>query len=544
MRLNCSNLLNRFVSGLCLLGLPLLLHGQERGGEYRINLAPDEKVWAGVINDGPLMPFASDYTMDFYANNKANQLQPLIVTNKGQFVWSEQPYSFEIKDLTIIIRDTSRRVVTGKSGNTLAEVQEYVRQNYFPSSGKLPDTLLFARPQYNTWIELTYNQNQADVLKYARGIIDHGFPPGVLMIDDTWQEDYGLWKFHPGRFPNPKEMVEKLHAMGFKVMLWVCPFVSADQAMIYNELKESKAFLLERKTEKDNWESQSKPLMVEWWNGQSAVLDFSNPAAVKWFKRQLHRLINDYGVDGFKFDAGDMYFYPSNGISKEDITPNEQCELFAQFGLDYPLNEYRACWKMGGKPLAQRLQDKAHSWGDLQKLIPNMVLEGLSGYPFSCPDMIGGGEWTSFLDPSTLDQDLTVRSAQCHALMPMMQFSVAPWRVLDSIHLKAVMNAVEIRMKFTPLIMRLANEAALTGEPIVKCLEYEFPGQGFENTKDQFMLGSNMLVAPMLEKGQSSRDVKLPKGRWKSTDGEILRGGKTYRLAVALDQLLYFEKVN
>lgn len=526
----------------CLLAIPCLSQSQNKAETIIITLAEDEKVWAGVINDGHLMPFSADYSMDLYGNNKANQLQPLIITSKGQYVWSEQPFQFEVRGSEIIITDPFHKTETGKKGNTLAEVQKFVSKQFFPPSGKLPDTLLFARPQYNTWIELTYNQNQADVLRYARGIIDNGFPPGVIMIDDTWQEDYGLWQFHPGRFPNPKEMVDKLHDMGFKVMLWVCPFVSADQAMIYNKLSAQKAFLLERKSDADTWESQVKPLMVEWWNGQSAVLDFSNTAAVEWFTAQLNRLVKDFGIDGFKFDAGDMYFYPANGISKGNVTPNEQCGLFAQFGLNYPLNEYRACWKMGGQPLAQRLQDKAHSWSDLQKLIPNMILEGLCGYPFSCPDMIGGGEWTSFLNPSTLDQDLIVRSAQCHALMPMMQFSVAPWRILDNAHLDAVKKAVSLRAKFTPLIMQLAHHAATTGEPIMKSMEYEFPGQGFENNRDQFMLGSAVLVAPMLEKGRSFRNVSLPSGKWKTPEGKYLKGGKTYEFPVALDQLLYFEK--
>ena len=284
--------------------------------------------------------------------------------------------------------------------------------------------------------------------------------------------------------------------------------------------------------------------MVEWWNGQSAVLDLSNPAAVKWFNQQLDRLVKDYGVDGFKFDAGDMHFYPVNSLSMGSVTPNQQCELFAQFGLRFPLNEYRACWKMGGQPLAQRLQDKSHSWVDLQKLIPNMLLEGLCGYPFSCPDMIGGGEWTSFLDESILDQDLIVRSAQCHALMPMMQFSVAPWRVLDGVHLNAVKSAVALREKFTPYIMQLAHQAAKTGEPIMKSMEFEFPGQGFETVIDQFMLGDSVLVAPILVTGTTTRNVRLPDGKWKSFEGKIFEGGRTYQQPDTLDQLIYFEKIN
>ena len=55
----------------------------------------------------------------------------------------------------------------------------------------MPPELFFSVPQYNTWIELTYNQNQKDILRYARAIVDNGMPPGIIMIDDNWQEDYG-----------------------------------------------------------------------------------------------------------------------------------------------------------------------------------------------------------------------------------------------------------------------------------------------------------------------------------------------------------------
>ena len=97
---------------------------------------------------------------------------------------------------------------------------------------------------------------------------------------------------------------------------------------------------------------------------------------------------------------------------------------------------------MGGQPLVQRLRDKQHSWEEIKKLIPDILLQGLVGYSFTCPDMIGGGEISSFWgEKNNLDQDLVVRSAQCHALMPMMQFSVAPWRVLDSAHFDAVKKA-------------------------------------------------------------------------------------------------------
>jgi alpha-glucosidase len=283
--------------------------------------------------------------------------------------------------------------------------------------------------------------------------------------------------------------------------------------------------------------------MITWWNGVSAELDFSNPVAVDWFNAQLERLVKDYKVDGFKFDAGDFYFYPENALSKNPVTPNEHSRLYAEFGLSYPLNEFRACWKMGGQPLAQRLHDKGHSWKDLHKLIPHMIVEGLAGYAFSCPDMIGGGLLSTFEEASRIDQELVVRSAQCHALMPMMQFSVAPWRILDEKHWQAVKQSVEIRKTYTPLIMKLAAEAAQTGEPILRNMEYVFPGQGYATITDQFMLGNDILVAPMLEEEKAGRDVVLPKGKWKADDGKAYKGGKTVFVEVPLERLPRFERV-
>ena len=172
-----------------------------------------------------------------------------------------------------------------------------------------------------------------------------------------------------------------------------------------------------------------------------------------------------------------------------------------------------------------------------------MFIENLSGYTFSCPDLIGGGDFISFVDGAKIDQDLIVRSAQCHALMPMMQFSAAPWRVLDSLHLAAVKKVVQLRMKFTLEIMKLVENSAKTGEPIMYSFELLFPNQGYENLNDQYLLGRNMIIAPMLEKDKNTRSVVLPKGKWLSDDGKTYKGGKTYQINVPLDRLPYFELI-
>jgi alpha-glucosidase len=353
------------------------------------------------------------------------------------------------------------------------------------------------------------------------------------MIDDTWQEDYGKWNFHPGRFPDPKAMCDELHRLGFKVMLWICPFVSMDQYQICHKIESFGGFL--------NEADGHTPYPVRWWNGTSAVLDFSNPKSVEWFDGELHRLMDDYGVDGFKFDAADFEYYPSAAVAAGGTVPGyEQCSLFVQLASKYPYNELRAGWRHAGEPVVQRLHDKSHNWEDLQKLIPEMMAEALMGFSFSCPDMVGGGSFETFLKGET-DTRLIVRSAQIHALMPMMQFSLAPWRVLNPQEYAAVLDAVALRNRFMPLIESLYKRAAATGEPIVAPLEYCFPHQGLAGVTDEFMLGDNILVAPVVTPGDS-RTVILPEGSWKADDGTIYEGG-THTIDVPVSRLPYFEKI-
>ncbi len=494
-----------------------------------IPLPDGVSVWGGRIKDGSLMPFQAGFQADL-SDNRSNQVAPLLLTSDGRYVWSDAPFQFRITDEAIEILDGE--VAVEKAGNCLQDAYKAASAAHFPPSGELPPAEFYRCPQYNTWIELMYDQNQEGVLEYARGILRNGLPAGIIMIDDTWQEDYGKWYFHPARFPDPKAMCDQLHEMGFKVMLWICPFVSMDQYQICRRINEFNGFLASP--------DGSGPYPVRWWNGTSAVLDLSNPASAEWFGGELHRLMEDYGVDGFKFDAGDYDFYPADAVAAGGAVPAwEQCSLFVQLARHYPYNELRAGWRHAGEPIVQRLHDKAHSWEDLGKLIPEMMAESLMGFSFACPDMVGGGSFETFLSGQT-DQELVVRSAQVHALMPMMQFSLAPWRVLSASHFQAVLDAVALRQRFMPLIEQLFERAARTGEPIVTPLEYGFPHQGLAGVKDEFMLGDSVLVAPMTAPG-TSRTVILPEGSWKADDGTLFQGG-SHTIEVPLDRLPCFER--
>ena len=146
-------------------------------------------------------------------------------------------------------------------------------------------------------------------------------------------------------------------------------------------------------------------------------------------------------------------------------------------------------------------------------------------------------------DPNfKLDMELFVRMAQVSALLPMMQFSWAPWRMLDKKHAELCREAAGLHKKFAPYIIEEVKKSALSGEPIVRFMEYEYPNMGYEGINDQFMLGSDILVAPVVVKGQFKRKVVLPRGKWKYLGDTEYEGGKDVLVDSPLEILPYFIK--
>ncbi|HWY29819.1 MAG TPA: hypothetical protein VNX46_03635, partial [Candidatus Acidoferrum sp.] len=124
----------------------------------------------------------------------------------------------------------------------------------------------------------------------------------------------------------------------------------------------------------------------------------------------------------------------------------------------------------------------------------------------------------------------------------MMQFSVAPWRILDKAHLDAVLKAVNVREAHRHYILKLVVQSASSGEPVVRSMEYVFPHQGYANVNDQFMLGDQVLVAPVLQNGTVSREVFIPMGSWRGFNGKLYQGPVKLSLTVKDDELCYFER--
>ncbi|URN95388.1 MAG: glycoside hydrolase family 31 protein [Candidatus Pristimantibacillus lignocellulolyticus] len=488
----------------------------------------DEEYWyGGCVSQGNRMPVGVEDKIQFVfdQNPTPNQTMPLFISSKGRYLWRETGFTIDFNEGIISCPDD---LLLASGYESLRGAYQAAMKAHFPFKDIKLSEKLFVEPIFNSWIELTFNQNEKDLLQYAKNIVANGFKPGVLMIDDGWSEYYGNWSFHSGKFPNEKAFIQELKGMGFEVMLWVCPFITPD-TVAYRETK--KLDLLVKTP-------NGTPYICEWWNGHSAVLDFSNPEAVEWFDRQMQQLQN-LGIDGFKFDAGDSCYYREDNVTHGNVTPDIHSSLWASYGTKYELNEYRVTFKSGGFSLFQRLCDKEHSWGEkgIKALIPDSLLQGITGHPFSCPDMVGGGEYLNFaeLEENGLDQELFSRHSEIACLMPSIQFSAAPWRVLSAQYLEKIHDQLRLRTHYLPQLKLALNEAVKQGEPVIRYMEYQFPGEGLETVTDQFMLGNTLLVAPLYEKGSINRVVAVPKGIWKFGQEIIVSKGELHTFTPPAD---------
>lgn len=505
--------------------------------EQSIKILENEFWWGGAIHDGSRMPLTdqSDYEIDLRTQSRGNQAVPFFLSSKGRYIWSEDAFHARIKNgIFTVSSDTCPIEFTDTKGN-LQTAYKGAMNRHFPFSGVFPEEIFYTKPQYNTWVELLYNQNQQGVLDYAENILKNGFEPGILMIDDTWQTNYGVWEFDKIRFPDPKAMCDKLHEMGFRILLWIVPYLSADSAT-YRQAVQIPHCLIE--------DAQGAPQIIRWWNGISAAIDFTMEAGRQWMDQQLFYLMDKYGVDGFKFDGGSIEEY-TQLTQATGVAAPVRTKAYFDYAAKYRFHEFKDTWKAGGCPFNQRLRDKCHSWDGegLSCIVPDAIALSLTGHPFQCPDMIGGGEWTCFLPGGKLDPELIIRSAQLASVFPMMQFSVAPWRILSAEDCELVRQAARFHCNLIQKLLPLLKETASSGDPILAPLCYWFPDKGYEQITDEIMIGQTFLVAPVLEKSVSKRNVVFPDGEWIDLSGKVYSGGQTITIDVTLSDLPLFKKI-
>lgn len=501
----------------------------------------DGELWyGGAVDTGEKYPLneTDEYFLDTTVNGTPNQLNPVFLSNKGRYIWLENGGSVRFDRGTITVDAPNVDFCT--AGNTLKDAALSAAQKHYPPSGTMPDKRAFLAPQYCSWVVHLWSQNQQKLLEYARSIVKNGYKPGLLIIDDTWQKDYGVWEFNPAYFPDPKAMMKELKELGFLVSLWISPYISPDSPKsadyapwIFDHMQAGRVIM-----------NGDRPRFVGWWEGYSAALDFTEAAAKKWINENTHRLERDYGVSGFKMDGGDPMYW-----DKEYKDGNLQSMLWID-SIDNAFKESRCCYKLGGKPIIQRLNDKRHLWKSdgnalgLSALLPCIMTQGLVGYPFGCADMVGGGASADFIDKSNLDDELIIRWCQASALLPMIQFSLDVWNRKENRVDECCKKALDLRETLLPYLIEKLEEAAHTGVPAVRFLEFEFPNSGLDGITDEFMLGEKYLVAPVLEKGAMLRQVAFPDGKWRDMEnGKVYLVGK-HTVDAPIEKLPVFERID
>lgn len=519
--------------------------------ELKVKILENELWYGGSVADAMEMPIDKNtkYFLDMECG--LNQTMPFFLSTKGRYIWCETPMVVTVENGEITLK-AETEILLDESGKTLKDAYITASNKHFRFTGKVPPLKFFESAQYNSWMELDYHQSQEAILKYAHGIVDNGYETGVIMIDEGWHTRYGLWEWDFVKFPDPKSMIKELHDLGFKVMLWIVPLVTCDGQHFIMNYFSYLSYLDGACGDKEYFlrTDDGKVAIIEWWNGFSAILNMCKKEDRDFLDKKLQNLISEYGVDGFKFDGGTIEMYHPKRIvngTQTKYTPAELNIAWNEFGEGYEYHEYKDTFKGGGKAVIQRLRDRCHSWDyeGINTIIPSILMQGIIGHPFICPDMIGGGEWSFNYKPDfKVDMELFVRMAQSSALLPMMQFSWAPWRMLDKKHAEMCLEAAKLHKQFAPYIIDEVKKSAVSGEPIVRYMEYEYPNMGYERIYDQFMLGSDILVAPVVIKGQFKRDVVLPNGKWKYLGKDEYEGGKTVTVDSPLEVLPYFIKAN
>ncbi|KAJ8676163.1 hypothetical protein QAD02_011949 [Eretmocerus hayati] len=425
---------------------------------------------------------------------------------------------------------------------------ENVIARYLGKPKGIPDERMIAKPIWSTWARYKSHVNEKVVLEFANEILMNGFSNSQIEIDDNWETCYGSAKFQQKKFPNVESMVSKLKEKGFRVTLWVHPFINlgCNDGEAYNYALSKNYFIMNEKGD----------VRMTWWRGDygAASIDFTNEEAVTWWIGRLKRL-QDFGIDSFKFDAGEASWLPQS----VKLTGPLELQPFI-FTLNYTSNlvkyfnnmiEMRVGWRTQNLPTFVRMLDKDSRWtmnNGLPTLITTLIQMNLNGYVHVLPDMIGGNGYsdTSIDSTERPSKELFIRWLQVNVFMPALQYSFVPWDYDD--------ETVDICKNFTefhedvvtPKVIRLMHKAVETGAPVNPPIWWVDPSNvQAHRIADEFLLGEEILVAPVVREGAVSRDIYLPSGKWQdSRTGEIYSGPRwLWDYPAPLNVLPYFNKL-
>jgi alpha-glucosidase (family GH31 glycosyl hydrolase) len=431
------------------------------------------------------------------------------ITSKGVGVIldNERHLAIEMRDglWSVIARRQAYLAYHITVGQSLADVHQcHARRLGLPS--ERPVFELLRMPQWTTKVRFPRRISQDTARHFAREILEYGFPAGLFNLDDRWQAYDGDAEFDREWFPNPSELIAELQDWGFLVTLGMTPLVNPSSRHFREGYQ--RGYFIRRLED-------GQPYLARGGRGEGALVDFSNPEAAAWWLGKLQALQDRYGVDGFQFDGGDGSQVPPDGLTTGNLSPNGYSDAYvAWVARHFRWCEVRVGWRSQRMPLLFRLAGKESHWGrenGLQAIIPQVLHLGLAGYPFVSAGAIGG----DFRRDPHVDKELFIRWAELCAALPAMQFSIAPWDV-DSETSEICRRYVRLHQEeLAPVLDRATRQAILSGTPVIRPLNWLWDEEEAHWCADQFLLGDECCVAPVIVPGARSRDVRLPPGRWR-----------------------------
>lgn len=340
----------------------------------------------------------------------------------------------------------------------------------------------------------------------------NGMKAGAVVLE-AWEEQLHNFRFETNRYPNPEGWIRKLGERGYHVICWTTPSIWP-VGSTYTEAQRRGFITLNE----DGSEHVTR------WLENGREINFSIPEA-RDFWGNLHTPLIEMGVAGFKTDGGehmpDPWFHNVHPFYYQRAT----LDAYARAGRE------GIAFARSGNPLVAGNStfwggDQEAEWRNLAVVVRGGLSAALSGLFYWSHD-VGGYSGTP-------TKELYLRWLQIGAFSPMMQLhgisAREPW-TFDAETLRIARGYFKAREKLQPYLVELAREARAQGHPMWRPLAWAFPDDtATYRIGDQFMLGDELLVAPILDE-KNERSVYLPKGDWVDLwSGETQTGPK--RLAV------------
>ena len=394
----------------------------------------------------------------------------------------------------------------------LGEPKEILNE-YTNVTGKSPMLPLWT---FGTWMSRITYFSQEEGLEIAHQLRNHRIPSDVIHFDTgwfdvDWQCDY---EFSKRRFKDPVKMLRQMDDMGFHTCLWQLPYFTPKNRY-FHELVDNGMHVRNA--------SGGMPY-------EDVVLDLSNPKTVSWYQEKIADLLRQ-GVDAIKCDFGEaapldgFYFSGLGGLYEHNLYPLRYNKaLWEVIEREKPGEGViwaRSAWAGSQRyPLHWGGDAATNNIGMLGDLRGGLSF-GLSGFSFWSHDM--GGFVTASPEDiyrRWLPFGFLSSHTRAHGAPP-----TEPWLISESFT-DAFRQSAELKYRLMPYVYAQAKDCSEHGLPMVRALFVEFPDDpGAWLVEDEYMFGSQMLVAPLLESGHA-RSCYLPRGKWIDyQSGKVYEGG-------------------